>query len=114
MRTEIFFTNVDASVQQISQSLLIECGQDMRYLFQVTKSGADGNPDLFIEESLDNSIWTLVPNYETDNQAFPLDQDTIGLRDSYFMGKYIRLRIEPNGTTTGTVSAILGIKTKSV
>jgi hypothetical protein len=114
MRTEPFFTNVDASVQQISQSFLIECGQDMRYLFQVVKTGTDGDPDLFLEESLDDIMWTLVPNYETLNQGFPLDEDVIGLRDSYFMGKYIRLRMEPNGTTTGTINAVLGIKTKSV
>jgi hypothetical protein len=114
MRVVDLLNNIDASLQITSVNYQPDCGQDMRYLIQITKAGVDGNPQLYLEESLDNVVWTCIPNYEDSTQFFLLDEDEIGLRDSYFMGKFIRLRIEPNGTTTGTISAKIGVKTKSV
>lgn len=114
MRVETLLDNVDASAQIISTPYKVDCGQDMRYLIQVTKDSTDGNPQLYLEESLDDVVYTCIPNYEDTTQFFLLDADEIGLRDSYFMGKYIRLRIEPNGNTSGTISAKMGVKTKSV
>lgn len=113
MKLVVIWTNVDASTTQISSSIEIDCGQDMRYLIQLTKAGADGDPQLYLEESLDDDVWTTIPNYEATTEFFLLDDDIVSIRDSYFMGKYIRLRSEPNGTATGTLSAKIGIKTKS-
>lgn len=113
MRVEILLNNADASAQIISTAYEVDCGQDMRYLIQVTKNGTDGDPQLYLEESLDSTVWTPIPNYEEALQFFLLDDDEVALRDSYFMGKFIRLRIEPNGTTAGTITAKIGVKTKS-
>jgi hypothetical protein len=113
MKLQVIWSGVSAGATQTSASIQIDCGQDMRYLIQLTKTGADGDPSLYIEESLDDVVWTTIPNYEATTEFFPIDEDIIAVRDSYFMGKYIRLRSEPNGTTTGTLSAKIGIKTKS-
>lgn len=114
MRVVPLLNNIDASLIINSVAYEPDCGQDMRYLIQITKTGADGDPQLYLEESLDEVVWTCIPNYEDDTEFFLLDEDEIGIRDSYFMGKYLRLRILPNGTTTGTISATIGVKTKSV
>ena len=114
MRVVILLNNIDASLQITSVNYEPDCGQDMRYLIQITKTGADGNPQLYLEESLDDATWTTIPNYEDATEFFLLDNEETALRDSYFMGKYIRLRIEPNGTTTGAITAKIGVKTKSV
>jgi hypothetical protein len=113
MRLVVIWSGVDASSTQVSTAIEIGCGQDMRYLIQLVKTGLDGDPKLFLEESLDNIVWTCVPNYLEVDESFAFDEDQIAIRDSYFMGKYIRLTMEPNGTTTGTVDAKIGLKTKS-
>ena len=48
------------------------------------------------------------------NNFFLVDDTPYAVRDSYFMGSHIRVRTEPNDNTTGTITAKLGIKTKSV
>ena len=113
MRIETLLDSVSAGITQFSIPYEVDCGQDMRYLIQISKSGTDGDSQLYLEESLDGSVYTPIPNYEASTEFFLLDEDEVGIRDSYFMGKFIRLRIEPNGTTTGTITAKMGVKTKS-
>ena len=105
MRTQILFDNVDASIEH-TVNIPIPCEQDMRFLIQLTKDSTDGNPRLYIEESIDNITWTVLCNY------FEIITTPIGIKDNYFMGKYFRVRLVPNGTTTGTVYGIIGYKTK--
>jgi hypothetical protein len=118
MRTQVLFNNVDAS-----QSHSVDVGltspletnaantQDVRFLIQASKTGTDGNPRLIIEESIDGNIWTALEDTETWNPYTEIT-DVIGVKDNYFMAKYMRVRLEPNATTTGTVYAIIGYKTK--
>jgi hypothetical protein len=113
MRVEEIWNNAPADIQLISIPYEVDCGQDMRWLFQIVKNGTNGDPILFIEESLDDNIYTLIPNYLRDDQGWLLDESEMSFRDSYFMGKWLRFRIQPNDNTTGLVSANLGIKTKS-
>ena len=112
MRTEILLNNVDASVQQIG-AYQIDCGQDMRWLLMVKSESLDGTPKMFIEESSNNTDWVGIANYADKLNHWLIDDPLIHIRDSYFMGKSIRVRIEPNGNTTGTVYAELVVKTKS-
>ena len=115
MRTEILFNSIDASVSQASTPYYIDCGQDMRWMLTVKSTGLDGIPSLFVEETPNGSDW--IPLNNNDEQGildyFPLDDDLISIRDSYFMGKGFRVRIETNGNTTGTIDATLTVKTKS-
>lgn len=114
MRLKTLYENQDASVSSESLPYEIDCGQDMRWLLQVTKTNTNGNPHLFIEESLDGICWTNVPDpCNTDGEYFLIDESPFAIRDSYFMGLYFRLRIEPNDNTSGTITAKLGVKTKS-
>ena len=112
MRTEILLNNVDASVQQIG-AYQIDCGQDMRWILLVKSTGLDGTPELYLEESTNNVDWIALDNFCDNLQYFPIDDNLITIRDSYFMGKSFRVRVEPNDNTTGTVYAELVVKTKS-
>ena len=115
MRTEILINNEDASTQQIG-SYQIDCGQDMRWLLMIKTSGLDGTPKLYVEESSNGSDWVALDNNDCAEGVldyFPCDDPLINIRDSFFMGKSIRLRFEPNDNTTGTVYAELVVKTKS-
>jgi hypothetical protein len=115
MRTEILLNNVDASTQQIG-AYQIDCGQDMRWLLMIKSTGLDGIPQLFLEESSNNIDWIAIDNNDCSEGVinyFPLDDPLIHIRDSFFMGKSIRVRVEPNGNTTGTIYAELVVKTKS-
>lgn len=114
MRVETLLDNVDASISTESSPYEVDCGQDMRFLIQISKIATDGNPRLYLEESLDANIWTCIPNYAGTSEDFLLDSEHVGIRDSYFMGKFIRVRLEPNGTSTGSITAKMGVKTKSV
>lgn len=110
MRTKVLFNNTNAFENQTSEVLDFD-EQDARFIIQATKTGADGNPRLIVEESIDQTIWTALENTETWNNYTDVN-DTIAIKDNYFMAKFFRLRLEPNGTTTGTVFAKIGYKTK--
>jgi hypothetical protein len=114
MKTVTLLTDADASTTQTG-SYLIDCGQDMRWLLTVVSSGLDGEPKIYVEESLDEISWLPRKNKKTTGTLdyFPMNTSIIGIEDSYFMGKFIRVRIEPNGNTTGLINAKIGVKTKS-
>ena len=114
MRTEILFNSIDASVSQTSTPYFIDCGQDMRWMLTVKSTGLNGIPRLFVEETPNGSDWIPLNNNKQGKfNYFPLDDDLISIRDSYFMGKAFRVRIETNGNTSGTIDATLVVKTKS-
>jgi hypothetical protein len=114
MRTEFLLTDADASITQIGE-YEIECGQDMRWMMAINSSGLDGIPQIYVEESADNINWMPLNNNDCNGilDYFPMDDDLISIRDSYFMGKSIRIRVEPNGNTSGLITAKLVVKTKS-
>lgn len=116
MRTELLLDNVDAGSTQIG-AYQIDCGQDMRWLMTIKSSGLDGTPRIYVEESNNNTDWVPLDNNDCAEGVldyFPMDDPLIMIRDSYFMGKSIRIRVEPNDNTTGTIYANLVVKTKSV
>jgi hypothetical protein len=115
MRTHTFFEDVDATVNQTSAPYVIDCGQDMRWLVQIVKTGTDGDLKVFIEEDVDNDIWTPLMDYDCSivRDHFLIDDSPFAIRDSYFMSRNMRIRIEPNDNTTGTVTIKMNVKTKS-
>jgi hypothetical protein len=112
MRTKLLFNNVDASSSQTSEVIIPDCGQDMRWLLQITTSGTDGTPHIYVEESIDGTIWTPMDDTATWAHYFAIDESPYPIKDSYFMGYQLRIRLEPNDNTTGTLSALIGYKTK--
>jgi hypothetical protein len=118
MRTQIIFNNVDAATPLTVDVVLTsplekanENTQDVRFLLQCSKNATDGNPRIIIEESIDGALWTALEDTETWNNFSEL-VDVLGIKDNYFMAKFMRIRLEPNGTTMGTVYGIIGYKTK--
>lgn len=110
MRTLLLFDNVDATINQTST--VIDFGeQDARFLIQVTKTNCNKNPRIIVEESIDQSVWTAMEDTETWRPYTDITE-TLSIKDNYFMGKYFRIRLEPNTNTTGTVWAKIGYKTK--
>ena len=115
MRTEFLLTDADASITQIG-AYEIDCGQDMRWLLTIKTTGLDGTPRAYIEESNNNTDWTPLDNNDCDEGVidyFPISDELRMIRDSYFMGKSIRIRFEPMDNTTGTIYSDLVVKTKS-
>ena len=116
MRSFVIFEEIDATVEQVSQEFVIDCGQDMRWLAQFRLTGGNGEPKICVEEAINHQsvkIWTVIPNYGEDDGLFPMDKEVIGIRDSYFMGRIIRFTYLPGNNTTGTIYGQLGEKTKS-
>lgn len=116
MRNFTFLDGVDASVQQISTEL----NQDQRVQWKITitNSGLDGTPQLFIEEGFTGgncitppSEWFVVCNpFETFNY-FPIDDSPITIEKKDFKGNWMRVRVEANDNTTGTITVKVGYKT---
>ena len=114
MRTEVLFDNVDASQTNIKEieTEAAQIEQRVEWLLQVTRDGTDADGQLYIEYSIDNdkNLWSPIDNIETLEHFFLLDQD-ISVQDDRMPANHYRLRYEPNGTTTGTIFADIGIKT---
>jgi hypothetical protein len=114
MRTHLFFNEVDASVSVTSDVLEFECGQDARFLLHIRGTGLNGTPRIVIEEAnvLADNVWSPLEDTSTWGDYFELNQQLITVKDSYIMGRYLRIRIVANGNTTGTIWAKMGYKTK--
>lgn len=110
MRTQVLIPNVSAATSYTSAVLDFE-GLDARFLIQALKTGANGSPRLIVEESIDQTVWSPMEDTNTWNDYFELTSQ-LAIKDNFFMGKYFRLRMEPNGTTTGTVWAKIAYKTR--
>ena len=110
MRTQILFDNVDAS-QDYTMDITYPFEQDLRFLIQIEPTGTDANPKLYIEESVNQTMWTAMRNPDNGANYFSVSE-LIGIKDNYFMGKYWRVRLEANGTTTGTIYGVVAYKTK--
>ena len=113
MRKVLFFDNVDVSTDPTSSVFEIPCGQDMRFLIQFVLSGVSDTIKVYIEESIDGVVWTSMANPSNCSFAFDLEPSNspIGIKDNYFMGLFMRLRIESNGAT-GLLTAKMGYKSR--
>ena len=80
---------------------------DYVWFLQVYKDGADGNPQINIEASNDGVHWD---SWDACTECVELVDDSISFKDHYFGAKHIRVCIKANGTTTGTISANINLK----
>ena len=117
MRNVTLLDNVDASTQQISTHVNLD--QRAAWKLFITSSGLDGEPQLFIEDNNTSSKcveptgdWNIICNpCDTVTDSFPIDDDTITIEKNSFKSNWMRVRIEPNGNTTGTITVTLSYKT---
>ncbi len=107
-----FFIDVDATVSQVSPVFIVPCFQDMRFLIQTQKAGTNGTPRIIVEESVRGVWWTPMENPKNCEEYFDILKVEDSIKDNYFMGFQMRLRLEPNDNSTGTLSAHMGYKSR--
>ena len=116
MRTEILFSNIDASQPATSGTVHID--QRVQWHLTVEKTGTDGDPNVFIEQAFNGggqlpqpSDWYPLPNVCEAGGGFAIDDTIVGIEKNSLKGNWFRIRVEPNGTTTGTLDALFAYKT---
>ena len=82
--------------------------QDYGFAIQFTKVGSDGNPLITIECSNDGVDWFDLDALSTD---VPVVAAGVMLEKKIFLQKFIRVKVEANGATTGTITAQLFLRT---
>lgn len=101
MRTKTLI-NQSVAGEVISEILDFQ-EQDARFIIQCAGNGVV----LYVEESIDQTIWSPMQNTSTLLDYFPVEGE-IAIKDNYFMGKYFRIR----AVGSGDLRAIIGYKTK--
>ncbi len=115
MRNELLLDSVDASVQQISEPVNLERRTDWE--LTVESNGLDGTPNLFIEKGFNRgdchplpTEWFPLANKCDNSGAFLIDDDLVQIEKTGFTANWFRVRLEPNGNTTGNVKATFHYK----
>jgi hypothetical protein len=115
MRTPIILDNADASTQLISD--YINFDQRAAWKLFIESSVLDGVPKLFIQEATTNSIctppvnWTIYKNNCSVDGSYKIDDVLVTIEKNDFKSNWFRILIEPDGNTTGTISARVSYKT---
>lgn len=103
--SDVLSASVSASTDSIELSRSYEPG------FQWIKTGTDGDPIITIEVSTDDVNFNN-PYLSADGVTpltFTVDTASKVAFDSILPFKYVRMSIDPNGTTTGTLTATVGL-----
>ncbi len=115
MRNEILLNSVDASTQQISG--FVNFDKRAEWKLNVTSTGLDATPKIFIEESFTPgkseppTVWTVYQNPCSADGSFEIDSDSVPIEKKDFKLNWFRIRLEANGNTAGTLTASLHYKT---
>ena len=115
MRTITLFDNVDASIQQISDATNLE--RHTEWVLRVNSSTLDAIPNLFIEEGFNGgkclpepTAWSVLPFKCDGTGTFEITESEVKIRSKQFLANWFRVRVEPNGNTTGTITIKLSYK----
>jgi hypothetical protein len=77
------------------------------WFLTIKKNSTDGNPIVRIEVSNDSLNWL---DYVCCVTGTELTDNLTGFKDKDISAKYFRLCFDPNGTTTGTLTALMNLK----
>ena len=115
MRNEVLFSSVDASTNQTSSNINFD--KRAQWILTIEKTGTDGDPKIIIERNFSSGkcvaptgSWFALKNSCENSFDFIIDDTPYVIRDNIFYGNWYRIRLEPNGNTTGTVTATLSYK----
>lgn len=115
MRNVILLSDVDASIQQISDPVNLERRTDWELTIEST--GLDGTPHLFVEKGFNTgkchplpSEWFILANKCDSSGLFLIDDPLIQIEKTGFIANWFRVRVEPNDNTTGTIKVTLHYK----
>lgn len=98
-----------------NQSIIDFCSNTQEFCFsydwslQIIKSGANGNPLVSLEISEDGSSWDRLHECATD---VLVDENSLTFIYDILPSKYFRVCVKANGTTAGTISALMFLKRK--
>ena len=115
MRTQLLFDDVDASSIQTSSSVSMDKRTNWDLI--VTTSGTNGAPRLILEVAYTGgkclplpTDWFAVENTKDCTFVFDIDTTPTIIKKKEQTANWLRVRLEPNGVTTGTLKAFLAIK----
>lgn len=116
MRTKLFFDNVDAAIIQTSEALQID--QRVQWELILEKTGTDGDPIIYLEQAFNGggclpepTDWFKIANKCNETGAFLIDDSPFSIEKNSLKGNWIRISLDPNGNTTGTIKALFSYKT---
>lgn len=116
MRNATLLNNVDASVQQISEPLNLD--KRTEWKIYINASGLDGTPQFYLEDNSSGSkcidpaySWNIICNRADDLDYFPISETVLTIEKKDFKANWMRVRVEPNDNTTGTIDVRITYKT---
>ena len=74
---------------------------------QVVKLGADGNPLITLEVSMDEVNWDT---YHIESTNYEMIDNSVTFFDDLFAFKHFRIGVQANGTTAGNITATMFLK----
>lgn len=115
MRNLTLLDNVNSGIQQISSAKNLE--RHTEWVLRVSSVGLDGIPNLFIEEGFNGgkclpepTDFSVLPFKCDGTGTFEITESEIKIRSKQFLANWFRIRVEPNGNTSGTMTVILSYK----
>jgi len=115
MRNLTLLDNVNSGIQQISSAKNLE--RHTEWVLRVSSVGLDGIPNLFIEEGFNGgkclpepTEFSVLPFKCDGTGTFEITESEINIRSKQFLANWFRIRVEPNGNTSGTMTVILSYK----
>ena len=115
MRNLTLLDNVNSGIQQISIAKNLE--RHTEWVLRVSSVGLDGIPNLFIEEGFNGgkclpepTEFSVLPFKCDGTGTFEITESEIKIRSKQFLANWFRIRVEPNGNTSGTMTVILSYK----
>jgi hypothetical protein len=65
---------------------------------------SDGRVEITLQQSSDNVMWDDMRN---STEVTILEDDSITFEDSFFSGRYLRIKVEPKTLSNGLIKIIL-------
>ena len=96
----------DESIADVCSTQIDLCF-DYIWFLQIVKTGSDGNPLFTLEASNDGVNWD---SWSECTEDVELIDTSMSFKDHYFAAKHLRLCMQANGTTTGTVTALINLR----
>ena len=85
----------------------LDASYNYAWELQIVKGGADGNPLLTLEVSMDDVNWDT---YHKSSTNYELINNSVTFFDDLFAFKFFRIGVQANGTTTGNITATIFLK----
>lgn len=115
MEIRELFTNQDASVAATSD--IVSMQKRTNWDLVIDTTGLDGTPEVIIEVGYnlgkchpDPTEWYAIENPEDCTFVFPITTTPTVIKKKEQTANWLRVRIEPNGNTTGNITALLAYK----